>query len=461
MGTARRAAIAALLLVLLPPPALSGSGAYRETAHGNAEHGVRRQRGAPPGACVHCHSRPSGAARTRGEMPLFTQNDNGLCFTCHVQQRGSYVGRGRYVRSPHGLEGGIAWPGPEPRARPPGDGGKCLNCHDPHGVRDRAGVVPAMLRLRGEALCLGCHSAARGMKDVVAAFRQPYRHPLGTAASPAQASLRSMEVAGTAGLPAQPASGCSACHNPHVEGGGLAQRRAPAAPPSLQGVARVRVTSSAPGAEPSTIAVPADDSTPAAEYEVCLACHARTGSRPAGATARLSVAAQLNPGNASFHPVMAQGRATGIDRAAFAPGWSADRQVYCSDCHSGDGGQVRGPHGSSYEHILKKRNPTVRGEKMLATDLCFDCHAFKTYGDPAGGSAVDLSRFPGHASHVARGDGCFTCHESHGSATQPALIALRTPGMLSYQPDMQGGTCTVTCHRTAPPSGKFRSSLRR
>ncbi len=453
-----RAALAAIAIVLLAPDAGAAGGAYKETAHGDKEQGVRRQRGVTPGACSHCHSRPIGAVRGSGEMTLFAPNDNTLCFTCHAETRGSFTGRARFSRSAHGLETGLAWPGPEPRARPTTDGGKCLNCHDPHGVRDGAGVIPDMLRLRGEALCLGCHGGGRGSKDVGAAFRQPYHHPLTGGQGPATSTLRSTGLA-TAGAPA--AAGCSACHNPHVEAVAATQRRAPAPPPSLQGVAHVRVTSGAPGSEPSTVPVPADDATPAAEHEVCFGCHAKVTARGGGSGARLSVAAQFNPANASFHPVLAQARSTDLDRAAFANGWTADRQVYCSDCHSGDDGRVRGPHGSSYEHILKKRYPTVRGEKMVANDLCFDCHAFKTYGDPAGGAAVDRSRFPGHASHVARGDGCFVCHESHGAATQPTLIALRTPGITSFKPDMQGGSCTVSCHRTAPPSAKYRTSLRR
>jgi predicted CXXCH cytochrome family protein len=95
---------------------------------------------------------------------------------------------------------------------------------------------------------------------------------------------------------------------------------------------------------------------------------------------------------------------------------------------------------------------------VLETDLCFDCHAYRTYGDSRAGQ---YSRFPGHGSHAAKGYGCWACHAAHGSPTLPALLAQRPGGIVAYSTDASGGNCTAACHvRTAQKASFRASSLR-
>lgn len=447
------------LVVLAPGEAEATGGAYAQSAHGSRERGVQRLRGARRGACAHCHSRAGGvnAGPSRpGEVALFAPNDNALCLSCHQQPARSYLGVVPYAQSTHARDSAAAWPGPHPPARPTRDAGKCVNCHDPHARRDADGVIPAMLRVRGDRLCLGCHGGMAGATNLADGQRLPYRHPLTMA--PAAPLAGAAPLTGGAPLPRD---GCSACHNVHAAASDPAPPRAPAASARLLGVPRVRLSSGAPGSEPRTTAIPAGDRSPVLEHEVCFGCHAGAlGTRVAATREARSVGAQVNPANASHHPILAPGRNRRIDRNAFVAGWSADRLVACSDCHSGSDG-VRGPHASEYPGLLRKRSPTSALDRMVPTDLCFECHSFATYASPAGGLAHEYSRFSGHAAHVARGATCHACHEPHGSAAQPALIALRTPGLLGYAQELDGGSCTTTCHTATPTNVRYLSGYGR
>jgi len=179
---------------------------------------------------------------------------------------------------------------------------------------------------------------------------------------------------------------------------------------------------------------------------VCFKCHSTAVALPARTSL---VAAAFNPANASFHPVEAEARNRGIDPRAFVTGWGPGRLVTCSDCHGMDGGGVRGPHGSRFPRILRSRYDvgTTDGP-MLETDLCFGCHAFRTYGDGGARAEAAYSRFPTHGLHAARGHACGACHQPHGSVERPALLFLRSPGIIAYAQDRGGGSCTVTCHTT-------------
>jgi predicted CXXCH cytochrome family protein len=457
----RRAALAAVVaLATLPSITGAKNGAFRDSAHGSRETGVRRVPGVPRGECAHCHGAPRDAAGRKepgGHARLFAQNDNALCFECHRTPRGSWIGDRQYEASVHGASPAVIWPGPEPRGRPAADSGKCVNCHDPHGVKDDAGLVPSMLRLRGVALCLGCHTGNSG-PDVASALGKTYRHPLaGDAAPGARAGAAELAplrivVAGGAGAP--DASSCSGCHNPHAAALETAGPRLAAGPRALLGVSRARISNGPAGAPPTRALVAASDATPFREWEVCFKCHAGGAARPAHGE---DLGAALNPANRSFHPVEAQGRNATIERRAFTQGWSADRLVTCSDCHSSDDELTRGPHGSSYPHLLAKRYLTrAASQPMLETDLCFECHAHRTYGDPLATAERAYSRFAGHATHVARGASCWACHEAHGSATLPSLLALRSPGLGSFVQEHGGGSCSVSCHVTTPATVSYR-----
>lgn len=453
-------AAATLLVVLSPRPAAAKGGAFRESAHGQRASGVQRVPWIARGECSHCHGRPRNAVGERsegeGHARLFLANDNPLCVSCHAHPAGTWLGDERYQRSAHGTEPGVVWPGPQPRGREARDANKCVNCHDPHGVKDARGLVPSLLRLRGAALCLGCHGGNPG-SDVASAFGKPYRHPL-VQDAPADAA-GTAPLAGSAVLDAANGAGtCAACHNPHAAEGGDLRSAAEASPP-LAGVTRARVSNGLPGAAPLQTLADRADRSPVLEHEVCLKCHSPGALRPARTAA---VAVALNPANPSYHPVQATGRNRFIDRRAFAFGWGPERLVTCSDCHGSDDGVTRGPHGSSFPHILRARY-VARGvdEPMMETDLCFRCHGYGTYGDPLGGDAAVFSRFPTHALHGAKGYSCGSCHEAHGSAERAALVLLRSPGMIGYAQTPTGGSCTTTCHVQTRPDATYASPYAR
>jgi predicted CXXCH cytochrome family protein len=322
--------------------------------------------------------------------------------------------------------------------------GKCLNCHDPHGAKDAQGPIPSMLRVREPTLCAACHDGRRARKDVAGELRKFSVHPL-------------LGAAGSAARPLAPgriAPACSTCHEPHRA------RSDPSAQslgqsPRLDGALRPAVSFGARGAPPVLRDERRDDAIPPAEFEVCFRCHA--GPRSA-ATGAASIAVLLNPANASYHPVVERTRSVSAARS-FAAGWSPGRTITCSDCHGGDD-DVRGPHGSTYAPILRRRL-AASGEPAREGDLCFACHAWATYGDPSGGLAGTFSRFTDHGPHAARGVSCGACHDAHGSLSWPALLVSRPQGITALTLGATGATCTATCHVATPFTVTYRAAVSR
>jgi predicted CXXCH cytochrome family protein len=78
-------------------------------------------------SCSDCHSPHSGDAIPGGDLAHASQNET--CFNCHSAQRGPHVFEHEAMR-----EG-------------------CTSCHSPHGS-----VNEKMLKVRGNNLCLTCHT---------------------------------------------------------------------------------------------------------------------------------------------------------------------------------------------------------------------------------------------------------------------------------------------------------------
>lgn len=453
-GGISRASLTAAWVVLLAIPAAVAAGTYAETAHGNAERGVLRTPGLARGACAHCHASERGAPRLA--KGLWRENDNELCFTCHRTEDlgGIFPGWEIYDRSSHSTDPRATWPGSFPPARREARAaGKCVNCHNPHGSSDRRGVIPGLLAVREGDLCLTCHDGSPSALDVARDVRKPYAH------SPYLNTDR--HDAGEGGDPDRHSyaggnrhAACGDCHNPHAVTGGIAASTPGTAPGRLERVSRVRVVNGAAGIVPLYDYRPANDtSSPVLEYEVCFKCHSSWTRQPPG---QPDLALLLNLQNASYHPVEGPGKNLGIDPNAFSPGTTAASTISCSQCHGSDDSQVGGPHGSRFPNLLR-RSYESRSESRVTTpeELCFGCHRFEVYANTlADPLTLRASRWnppasaSGHAFHVgARSVPCFACHESHGSARFPALIAVgRVPGLQGFSASGSGGSCAATCH---------------
>lgn len=453
----RSALLLCLAAALLAGTAAAKKGAYRSTKHGDPATGVQRPGlVAPPGECSACHDQHASrdGVSNGGPHPrlLLVPGDAALCYTCHAGAGAHAVFPGRvlFQQSRHAMSPSLVWPGPQPPARTTAEAGRCVNCHDPHGTKDAAGVVPAMTFAREEQLCNACHDGSPAQKDIRSEFLKPFRHPV---------ERSGRHDAGEGGDPARYGvsptnrrhAECADCHNPH-------RAREDAVPPSppdasnrIAGTGRVVVTNGAAGSTPIFTWVGPEDPGFAREYELCFKCHSGFTTQPAG---QPDLARLLNPANPSYHPVEAAGRDPRIDPAAFVNGWGPSSLVYCSDCHGGDGaGAPRGPHGSSYPYLLKKSYAaTSLPQAMAATDLCFDCHAFDVYASAGPNRAASRFNAPsssrGHTFHVGgRGLTCYACHETHGSTLYPSLAAVgRSPGLTSFTRTPTGGTCSSTCH---------------
>lgn len=425
------------------------AGVFRQTAHGNLTAGPSRSADIPRGSCGQCHTEKSTAVKY--PKGLWRDNDNELCFTCHrdTNLSGVYPGNAVYNTSDHKTDPRFAWPGPYPPPRMEiGAAGKCLNCHNPHGAKDRAGIIPSLLVAREEELCLNCHDGSPSVRDIAREIRKPYSHPVFLA--------QSKHSADEGGDPARYSytggyrhAECADCHNPHAANGDPLPPIPPTASNRNIRVSRVRVINGIAGMAPMYEFRPAADvSSPVLEYEICFKCHSSWTYQPMN---QPDMAKLFNTNNASYHPVEAQGKNLNINPNSFAGGYNAFSMIYCSDCHGSDDSNLRGPHGSQFPTLLR-RNYIARGDSRVTTsdELCFLCHNFDTYANPAG-AFQQASRFNaanGHTFHVGqRSVPCYACHDSHGSPQFIALIAIgRSPGLISFSSTATGGTCVSTCH---------------
>lgn len=440
---------------------LSAGTTYDASKHGHPETGILRLPEEGTGSCAQCHDNHGSRQGITNGGPfgalLFTTDDETLCYSCHSDVSSSHVYPGNVVwaESAHSTSTDAFWRGPTPSARPPADAGKCVNCHDPHGADDGDGIVPSMLRLREQALCLGCHDGTPA-KDIAAQVAKPHKHPLAYIGRHAAAEGISDAPAqyDDSGLPRRRHAECSDCHNAHAASADSIPVQAPEASQRLYGVSRVSVVNGPAGTRPAYSWRGADDFFGPREYEICFKCHSAWTQLPPG-SADLSLL--TNPNNPSYHPIQAAGKNRNVDPAAFEDGMSADTLIYCRECHGSDDPLVRGPHGSSNRNLLVRAYDTTSNPRtMSSSELCFGCHRQEVYADALATAPVQqASRFnqpanQGHAYHVgAQQVACASCHVAHGSPTQPSLIATgQTPGIVIYSQNAGGGSCSPTCHTT-------------
>lgn len=243
---------------------------------------------------------------------------------------------------------------------------------------------------------------------------------------------------------------CADCHDPH-EATATVQTTAPALYGALKGVWGARFSGSSAG----TYTV-STDTSPTAEFEVCLKCHSVLGALDGSR----DVAAEVATGNASVHAVLAPSATASAPASTFvtptagqfvnavadgSTNWTKDSQLFCIDCHTdSDPSQAKGPHVSGAGSLL--RAPFWGVLPSAASDgfLCYLCHKRSIYYDGQPGSLFyHVGKPDMHRVHTKdAGFSCRTCHVAHGSATLPHLQNADH----AYEHFDTGGACTTECH---------------
>gem|GEM_PF-286081 len=252
---------------------------------------------------------------------------------------------------------------------------------------------------------------------------------------------------------------CPDCHNPH-QAKSAPHRVAASAwyPSSITSTSNLTSNSGAltgvPGVTPGSAAIWTARTTYTAvasatkEYEICYKCHSyftiRNSATPVASWAGLSSAYitdqawEFNPANKSAHPIE-----TGLNNqtgsyapkllaaaqlASGTPNWQTNRgtqTMYCSDCHGANSENTtdpNGPHGSTYNFMLKGSakywpvnasgglwtlNDITNNQNSWSANLfCVNCHSLYS-----GGTWSNVA----HNEHDTRLSGsggmkCILCH---------------------------------------------------
>ncbi|HJW33331.1 MAG TPA: cytochrome c3 family protein [Holophagaceae bacterium] len=229
---------------------------------------------------------------------------------------------------------------------------------------------------------------------------------------------------------------------------------------------------------------------PANASQVCFACHAGQEAvkffRGDG-----DLGALMGPTAQSAHRPGATASAR-ADLPSLRTGFFTGT-LDCTSCHDNPNpAGPKGPHTSPFPHLLKAsygREGEIATAGPRANELCFNCHdRISIEGNQS---------FPFHAQHVSGFTGlgatragnralpgkragaaplpswkpftfsgagssggfgqpanCATCHDPHGSARNPALVAFdpgvvskSSVGTIAYQrTGLRQGSCTLSCH---------------
>jgi hypothetical protein len=160
---------------------------------------------------------------------------------------------------------------------------------------------------------------------------------------------------------------CQDCHNPHTAVAGEASAPDIALPNS--GVSGIDTSGGLVD-------------TAHYEYELCFRCHADGPDVPPPYVERQilqpNIRLKVDPGNPSYHPIEDVGRSVDMPSLLFP--LTEISIIYCSDCHSGNPGELgsgaRGPHGSIWPFLLEEQYSIEDGtsESFQAYAMCYKCH---------------------------------------------------------------------------------------
>jgi predicted CXXCH cytochrome family protein len=352
----------------------------------------------------------------------------------------------------------------------------CAACHRNHS----AGGMVLRLTWPEENVCFGCHDSAEPGTDVQLAFANYtntgtrfFKHDVAITNGIHQGGEMD---SGSFGGPNRHVE-CEDCHEPHEATRGTAS--APMLQREMNASSGVDPLWTQAGAPLSFVWLPQAER----EHQICFKCHSTFTTLPAyipdgwdgsayvpDGLPKLTYAApqvpdsrdmaqEFNPYNASFHPVVAQGRNQSIPAASFVNGWSQTSMTYCTDCHSNANAPTEGlgPHGSPRLHILdgQAEYSTVSssGSRVDSQEICFKCHNYDTYVTGLDGT----TNFPDHTRHLNNNQGttCYACHDTHGSeqlhlinfdASAISFLGGRNSQTAWYQDGTGQAGCYLVCH---------------
>jgi len=392
---------------------------------------------------IHCSTCHDAHDDTHGKFLVMDNAYSGLCMVCHI--------KAGWELSTHRTSAALLplpLPGKDWTGWSTVAAYGCESCHLPHSA---GGPNRILLYLREEDNCYHCHDGSVAAKNIKAQFQNKIStHPIEATTGVHDPSETRMSPFVTGHVE------CVDCHNAH------AVNSNPAGPPLVSGrLERVSgVTLGGVGASPATY-----------EYEICFKCHADFNSAVYLSVSRVisesNIRFQFDPLNPSYHPVAANGKNLNIPSLSppspdtEAPvGLNSSSRISCTDCHSDDAGS-KGPHGSSFAPILKRRYEIIENtsESYQNYGLCYRCHnrdsilrddSFKKNASNKGG----------HSGHLAAGATCSACHDPHGikdnftTGSHTNLINFDTLVVtkLGYaypifnDSGTFSGNCNLTCH---------------
>ncbi len=366
----------------------------------------------------------------------------------------------------------------------------CINCHTPHNGQGKPYLLHKIEQntcfqgASGDGSTTACHGSG-GAKDIESVLTRTFAHPV-TQIDGVHTDMDTLygtgvqrEPAGSKGLSWSDSkhAECMDCHNQHQARAGTHTTDGeiyPAIPTNrvsntLKGVSGVEPVWSARWTQPTSFTTMESADK---EYQICLKCHSywALDSATQGVSSHFLMsegiyatdqAWEFNPNNRSAHPVVmplnsmpGSYEPKALDAAHLLPPWNANpggTTMYCSDCHGADneiGGDPKGPHGSSYNFMLKGENkywPTKPdGTLYTVGDIfnggdaglfCKNCHDLTT---------ANVHQFKGNGGGGGRGGGgrgnfsnitCVECHVAvpHGSPVSRLIGYDSFPEPYNYQ----------------------------
>lgn len=387
---------------------------------------------------------------------------------------------------------------------------QCAICHRGHTGQNKS-VLSATAPQ--STLCFRCHDGTGANQNVQvqytdasvpandAATRSYYRHDALVATTHTRADLN--EFGGVSNRHSE----CGDCHNSHKANATNSTQTTTGwtASGRLANISGVAVTNGTAGTAPTYTFRDGITTAIDREYQLCFKCHSGFTtllSNPTGTPTPYSLYAldkgvELNPNNASYHPIEAAGKNTTTamtnQLAATSPykqwTFTTTSTIRCVNCH-GDyrkynlttppaAGSDLAPHANKYRGVLlqdyRDRALTQSTEGYLASNfaLCYLCHGENPFADTSGNTNANTNfRFHGfHLGNLPRststsynidqsgaGRGfaiCAECHFRIHSTTYRVGAQPAYPGLVNFAPnvtvgatpwDQTGKSCTLTCH---------------